>query len=363
MIKKICFYCPEDIFQNGGGATVASNILKNMPLEKDVEILFSTNTEVPVGIIDKHKIRYINFPKNNILRILFDLFIAPFILHKYRFHRIICLNSLVPLIYPFDIEVFFQMRMFHFEEFDTLQKKIKNLLGVLSIKKSKYVYVASKDHKNDIVNHLQINPEKVKVAYLGFDFDYRKEDLLDDKLAKTKYWLFISIFRPYKNIDGLIEAYGQLRKKYSHDVPKLYLLGDYPNNYKDIDAYKKEIHIKICNYGMEEYVIFLGIKEHNEAMRYLANSDLFIFPSRFEGFGLPILEAMALNIPVLSSKVHSLPEIGADTIKYFSPEVENDLFEKLEEILLKGYDLDTSIAKNRSKVFKWEKTVNVILQN
>jgi len=362
MSKKVCFYCPEDIFQQGGGAIVARNILKNIPATEKVKIIFSKNTTVPDEIVNKHDIDRISYPKNNLFRVIFDLIISPFILIKYRSDRIICLNSLVPLLYPYRIEVFFQMRMFHFEEYDTIQKKIKNIWGVLSIRKSDYVYVASKDHKNDIVKNINVNPEKIIVTYLGFDFEYKKEELIDSSLAKEKYWLFISIFRPYKNLDGLIKSYGKLKGKYGKKVLPLYVIGEYKNNYKGIKIYKEEINALISKYRLENKVKFLGLVDHNIAMKYLANAELFVFPSKFEGFGLPILEAMALDIPVLSSDVHSLPEIGSNKIEYFSPDFENDLFNKLENIFLKGYKLDVGKAKERSKTFNWERTVKTILK-
>jgi len=360
-MRNVCFYCPDNIFQPGGGATVAENILKTFDNGLRNDIIFSKKTSIPITLYEKYNVRRIWYPSNYLLRIFFDLFIAPFILLQYKNYRVICLNSIVPLLYPFHLEVFFQMRMFHFEELDTYSKKIKNKLGILSLLRSKKIYVASQDHKNDLMSHLSFNPDKIKVAYLGFDFNnYTKQNLKsDNSLIKDNYWLFISIFRPYKNIDGLIETYGRLFSKYK-EIPDLIMIGDYPSNYYGIDNYKNLILKTINKYNLSKKVIFLGLKSHKESMQYLANASLFIFPSKFEGFGLPILEAMALGVPVLSSNFHSLPEIGGDTIKYFNPDLENDFYNQLEEIYLNGYNKNITEAEARSKLFTWERTCSII---
>lgn len=358
-MKRVCFYCPENIFQPGGGATVASNILRNFNTNPRNSIILSKKTDIPNYISDNYSVKVINYPSNIILKVLYDLFIAPFILLPYFKWRVICLNSLVPLLYAGKTEVYFQMRMFHYEEFDTISKKIKNLLGILSIKKAKYVYVASEDHKKDLVSHLSIKSAKVKVAPLGFDFSYSLKELNDEQFKKQNYWLFISIFRPYKNIDGLIEAYGRL-SLIEKELPNLYLIGDYPSNYRGIEEYKSEITNLIKKYKIQNKVKFLGIQPHDISMKYLANSNLFIFPSKFEGFGLPILEAMALEVPVISSNAHSLPEVGSDTIIYFDINKQEDLYKKLFHFFKNGYEKDLVKARERSKFFTWNSTCEVI---
>lgn len=359
--KSILFYCPEDIFQPGGGATVAKNVLKNFKSQNKDLIVFSTKTEVPLDIENNFKTLKIWYPKSGVGKVLYDLFIAPLILLFFFRKRVICLNSLVPLLYPFRVEVFFQMRMFHFEELDSFQKKIKNKLGRLSIKRCKYVYVASKDHKNDLVRHLNESSKKIKVAYLGFDPNL---DIVEDPNGLSfdgDYWVFISIFRPYKNLDGLIEAYAALYGTDEH-IPDLVIIGDYPSNYVNIEGYKLKIKQLVKKNKLEEKVHFIGLKSHNKAMWYLKNSSLFIFPTRFEGFGLPLLEAMSLSIPIISSGVHSLTEIGLDTIQYFDPDKKDNLYNVLLDFHQNGYHKDLTLALERSKYFTWDKTCDVILK-
>lgn len=360
--KKICFYCPEKIFKPGGGATVAKNILENYVNGERNMIILSKNTNVSAEIKEKYDVVKINYPTNSFLRVFYDLIIAPIILIYYRKYKVICLNSIVPLLYPLEIDVFFQMRMFHFQEFDTFSKKIKNFLGKMSIKKAKNIYVASKDHKKDIVSNVKVAPDKVKVAYLGFDFSYCLDELYAESLNKEPYWLFISIFRPYKNLETLLISYSILVEE-CHRVPKLILIGDFPAGYSGIEDYKSNINKIMIDNNLSKKVEFKGIKSHKKSMKYLRNASLFIFPSKFEGFGLPILEAMALEVPVLSSNAHSLPEIGGDEIMYFDPNSKEDLVQKLKKILNEGYSKDTAKAKLRSKYFTWNNTCSVIYKS
>lgn len=360
-MRKVCFYCPEDIFQVGGGSVVALNILKDFDNGMLNYIVFSNNTNVPCFIKKKYKVLKLWYPSSTWGRALFDMFIAPILLLPYFRCRVICLNSIVPLLYPFRLEVFFQMRMFYYEELDSISKRIKNVLGILSIKRSKNVFVASENHKKDLVSYLSVPSSKIKVALLGFNFDYKLDDLKSCALNKNPYWLFISVFRPYKNIDGLIDAYGKLYMENSL-IPDLILIGDYPAGYLGIESYKSKIESLINQYDLDGKVCFLGFQSHEISMNYLANAELFIFPSKFEGFGLPILEAMALGIPVLSSNTHSLPEIGADTIDYFSPDIEGDLFDHLSKIYYRGYSFDTLKAQERSREFSWKSTCDVIAE-
>ncbi|MDA9124865.1 glycosyltransferase [Flavobacteriaceae bacterium] len=356
------FYCPEDIFQAGGGATVAKNILKHFKSHEKDLIIFSTRTIIPHEIESNFKTIKVWYPKSTVLRVLYDFFLAPLILLFFYRERVVCLNSLVPLFYPFRIEVFFQMRMFHFEELDTIQKKIKNILGKFSIKRCKYVYVASKDHQKDLINSLKINTNKVIVAYLGFDSELIISKNKNKLIDSNKYWVFISVFRPYKNLDGLIESYGILSKE-DVQIPNLIIVGDYPKDYRNIESYKFRINKLMEKYDLKNKVNFLGLKTHPEAMSYLKYSSLFIFPTKFEGFGLPLLEAMSLGIPVICSSCHSLPEIGQDTIQYFDTNIKNDLYFKLKDYNKNGYKKNLNSALIRSKYFTWDKTCNVILEN
>lgn len=362
-MKKIAYYCTGNIWNTGGGSTVMKNILINTTYEKSEQLLFvSSWISIPSEIADKFTVVKLKTPRKRILQELYDQLIAPIILLKYNIERVVCLNSIVPLLYPKRIDVFYQMRMFYFEEFDNLAKKIKNKLGIWSIKKSHSVFVASQDHKNDLLKNINIkNTSKIKVNYLGYS---NKENNLENKFDKTddKYFLFVSVLRPYKNLDRLVESYFEFIKKVKNteNPPKLYIVGNIPN-YKGINEYINNIKTFIKNNNIEDKVLFLGSKKHDEVINMMKNSEALIFPTLFEGFGLPLLEAMANKVPVLTSNRNSLPEIGANFVKYFDPESINQISNQMFELYENGYEKDLiNDAYERSKLFNWKKTAEAI---
>ena len=99
--------------------------------------------------------------------------------------------------------------------------------------------MASESHKNDLIDNLDIKSQKIKVAYLGYDSNLNFSIDTGDFRLENKYWIFIFIFRPYKNLDGLLNAYAKLCKLNNGNLPDLVVIGDYPHGYLNIDHHKK----------------------------------------------------------------------------------------------------------------------------
>jgi glycosyltransferase involved in cell wall biosynthesis len=357
---KIAYYCTGNIWNTGGGATVMKNILINTSIKKDEQLLFvSSWIDIPSDIAYKFTVIKLKTPKKRVFQELYDQLVAPFILLKYSIDRVVCLNSIIPLLYPKRLDVFYQMRMFYFEEFDNIAKKIKNQLGIWSIKKSHTVYVASQDHKNDLLKSLSnIDKNKIKVNYLGYSADSIYEKNFNH--TNDDYFLFVSVIRPYKNLDRLIKAYKLSFDKLDGKIPKLYIVGNIPK-YKGINNYMNEIYAFIREYKLEEFIFFKGSKKHEEVISLMKGSKALIFPTLFEGFGLPLLEAMANKVPVLTSNRNSLPEVGLDTVIYFDPESIDEMSGKMMNLLNNGYDKNLiEEAFIRSKLFDWRETSKAI---
>lgn len=366
---KIAFYCTGNIWQSGGGATVLKNILKEAANNNENEKLLylSDYVDVPSDIENGFKVIKLKTPRHRLLLEMFDQVVAPFILMKASVDRVICLNSIVPLLYPKRVDVYFQMRMFYFEELDSLSKKIKNFLGKLSLKKATSVYIASKDHKNDLLDNLDLDKGKLKVVYLGVNHSelskYRENNDSLNNTTNVPYFLFISVIRPYKNLHRLIEAYIDANREIGDKLPELRIIGA-PSNYVGMDEYMSDIHEKIQNSNTQSKITFLGSKPHKIAMEQLSNSQALIFPTLFEGFGLPLLEAMACKVPVVVSNRNSLPEIGGKFVEYIEPECVDDIKRKLLEVSLKGYSEQNLVrAYERAQLFNWSKTANALLED
>lgn len=358
-MSKTCFYFSGNPFQYGGGATVAINLLEEIASSNVRPVLMvSQYAGIPKVIEGGFDVRRVYMPKNRILLELFDQIVAPFLLIFFMPKRVVCLNSILPILYPFRIDLFFQMRMFYFEELDSFSKKIKNKLGVLSVARANNVYCASKDHANDMVTRLNVKASKVKVIHLGFSSkNPKKVSVRNDALV------FVSVIRPYKNLHGLIDAVLSAKEK-RPDLPIcLNVIGE-PANYLGIDDYMNSIHDAVSSSNYGSCINFLGKKTHDEVLSYLAESKCMVFPTLFEGFGLPLLEAMATSTPVLSSSVNSLPEISNGTTLFVDTEDVDAFSDKIIGLYVDDYPSSLlHLAKARADRFCWKNASEALMNN
>jgi len=358
-MTRIGIYCTGDIWQSGGGSIVMRGVLES--IRSDNVILFVSHyVDLPLSVSSRFNVVKLRTPKNRLLSELFDQVLGPLVLTYHGIKRVLCLNSIVPLLFPYDKFVFFQMRMFHFEEIDNIKKRFKNSLGIFSLRACRKVFVASNDHRLDLLSHVNLPAEKVDVALLGFNGG---PTICDDAVGHSGYLLFVSVLRPYKNLHSLIDAYIGLYSESNQagldGFPDLLIVGGVPD-YLGINEYIAEIQSKIASSGLHSKIKFLGPKPHEDVINLLRGARLFVFPSLFEGFGLPVLEAMALGVPTACSNVHSMPEVGGDTVLYFNP---NDIESIKHTIQLGVSNYPVNLVKNakaRAAEFTWKRTVTVI---
>mgnify|MGYP001370450865 CR=1 FL=1 len=224
-----------------------------------------------------------------------------------------------------------------------------------SIKKAKQIIAVSKTTKKDIVKNYNIDETRVSVVYNGFEKTAR------GKTAEVKlknFILFVGTIQPRKNLEVLVDAFNkfiQINKDF-----KLVIVGKKGWLYKNIFE-------KVKTMSLEDKIIFTGHVTDEELIWYYKNAFCLVLPSIYEGFGIPVLEAMSYDCPVISSFSSSLPEIGGEASLYFDPKNSDDLLKKLKmlqdnnklrkELILKG--------QQRIKDFSWEKcgkeTLDIII--
>jgi glycosyltransferase involved in cell wall biosynthesis len=171
------------------------------------------------------------------------------------------------------------------------------------------IVTISEATKHDIVTHLGIPEERVHVVYGGVAADYHvpadqtalKHLLSSFGLAPGEYLLHVGTLEPRKNLVRLVEAYHEVRLA-QPDAPPLVLIGAGGWDFR-------AIFVRIEELGLKEHVRCLGHIERAQLPLFYAGARLFVFPSLYEGFGLPPLEAMACGTPVIVSNVSSLPEV------------------------------------------------------
>lgn len=216
--------------------------------------------------------------------------------------------------------------------------------------------------KSDIVKHLDINPDKIFVTHLGADKRFRqmeKEDvypILQKYKLHKPYILFVGTLEPRKNVETLICAFNQLKQ--THNIPhELVLAGQkgwlYEKIFEAIESSPFKSDIRLMDYLPD-----------NDVPALMNGAEVFAYPSFYEGFGLPVLEAMQCGAPVVISNISSLPEVGGEACLYVHPESSDELSETLYKVLRDKASQKTLSEKGveRAKQFSWEKCAEETLK-
>lgn len=230
-------------------------------------------------------------------------------------------------------------------------------------KKADMLIADSESTKRDIIKYLDVSEEKIRVIYLGVDSMFKP---LTDMGTLTsvrkcynlpeKFILFLGTIEPRKNIQGLISAYIKLcdEKNFSHD---LVLAGDISRGKNCLKNLKKDSRLI-------EKIHFIGYVDERNLPGLFNLADIFVYPSFYEGFGLPVLEAMACGVPVVTSNTSSLPEVAGNAAVLIDPHSIDDLAEGIR-CVLSDNELRQSLIKRgleRAKLFTWEKCARDTMQ-
>jgi len=221
-----------------------------------------------------------------------------------------------------------------------------------NIIKSDMIITGSHFTKNEILQRLDFKEEQIEVIYHGIDHNlfqvYSNEDLKVDFELPKKFILSVGSIEPRKNLIGLLEAYSKLSLEIKKEY-KLVIAGFKGWENKEIMALIEK---------NQENIHYLGFISDKELSIVYNLASLFVFPSFYEGFGLPVLEAMACGTPVVCSDSSSIPEVGGDAVVYCDPNNTDDISNKIVQVLN-----DTELQKSmkvsgikRAKEFTWEKS-------
>lgn len=212
-----------------------------------------------------------------------------------------------------------------------------------AIKNSKFIIALTNNTKNDILKFYNIPSEKIHVVYGGIPKDFiptYDKKVLDKLKIKTPFLLYTGVWREHKNLSNLIKAFAKIHQE-KKDL-SLVLTGKLDPFYKDLLDLPKKINI-------ENRVIFTGLVSEYDLKVLYSEAEIFVFPSFYEGFGLPPFEAMACGTSVVSSNTSCMPEVLQDNVLYFDPYDVNDIASQI----LKLYDDKNLQSKllEKSKIY------------
>lgn len=272
--------------------------------------------------------------------------------------------SSLPLMYPkksiitvHDLAIYKNPAWFPSQIFST------KLLVPQSLRKADKIIAVSESTKKDLRQIFNVPAKKIKVIYEGATVEkIAVKNRGIDTLKRFKLWpkfiLFVGTLTPRKNIVNLIRAYKQLLKMEPGFAEyQLVLAGakGYQND-KVFDEIKEQ--------KLKKQIRYLGYITHNQKMELMKKATCFVFPSSYEGFGLPVAEAMALGTPVITSKVSSLPEVAGKAALLVDPEHDHEIAKALKKILLDKKLQARMIEKGKKqvKLFSWEKSARETIQ-
>lgn len=229
----------------------------------------------------------------------------------------------------------------------------KKLVTSKSVKKADRIICITNFAKSEVEKYYPMNKHKVDVVYNGFN-DFSKENIVLENVrdeireyTKQPYILNVSTISPRKNMDGLIKAFDAIKNKVEYN---LIIAGGNGWLYESI--YKLADELKLRN-----RVIFTGKINDDELKCLYKNASVFVYPSYYEGFGLPPLEAMSYGIPTIVSNMTSIPEVVGDAGLYVDPYNPKDISDKIvmisDDTNLKSNLI--SLGNKKIKEYNWEK--------
>lgn len=223
-------------------------------------------------------------------------------------------------------------------------------------KKATCIATVSEYSKSDIINTYQINSEKIKVVYNGASLSFKplNEEVINQvRIQYTigkPYFLFVGTIHPRKNIVNLLKAFEQFKHQYNSDF-KIVIAGKMMWKDKELDEL-----LKIATYSDD--VVFTGRLSDEELTKVTAAASALTYLPFFEGFGIPIVEAMRCGVPVIASNVTSMPEVAGKAALLVNPtnvdEITNAMHQVTTNESLKNELLEE--AKKQVQQFTWENT-------
>jgi len=289
---------------------------------------------------------------------------APLALRKYKPdvwlqpYGFCSLTSRIP-----QLLVVHDLAFFHYPQFIAWHHRwFYQLFTKSFLRKAAGIVTVSGFSKSDIIEQYQVPAQKINVVYnaarAGFQpLPWHEKQLTKEGYADGReYFLFTGGIHPRKNLMNLLKAFS-LFKKWQHSNMKLLIAGRLAWKYDTVLA-------KLKTYKYRDDVVLLGYLPEAQLMKITASAYAVIYPSFFEGFGLPIVEAMQCEVPVITSNTSSMPEIGGDAALYADPNNPDAIAKHMLSLYKDETLRNTLIAKGKDRAarFNWDHAAEQLWQ-
>lgn len=233
-----------------------------------------------------------------------------------------------------------------------------HILMPICLRRATKIVTISRATMEDIITYYRIPPEKITLIYVGFQDLTPYKDTAPVVEEKIKpYFFFTGRVKPRKNVHAIVSAFIQFKKRTSVDC-KLVIAGKAGGDY-----YRSMIE-ELAEQGFQDDVFFVGYVSTESLCAYYLHAIALIFPSLNEGFGMPVVEAMNLGTPVITSSISSLPEAAGDAGLLVDPYDIEDISRTMEKVFSDSNLRARMIEKGyiQAKKFSWPKAADAYIR-
>lgn len=298
-------------------------------------------------------------------RLLFDYFFSFIRIWQIKPHAVVYTKNIIPLIHVFhpakkfnvihDLGYFIrELNAYPFQ--DTLYMRAFMKLSCLIARR---VIAVSDSTRSEVERILNIRPHKIAVIHEGVEAQFKpiekeesRKQLSQKYSVKLPYIFYAGSLSPRKNMRGLLRAFSQIKDKIPHQLVMTGLSG-----------WETGYEFEFASQHLGSRLHVTGFLPEADLVRFYNLADLFVYPSFYEGFGLPVLEAQACGCPVVASNRTSCPEVGGSGAFYFNPEDDQGMAYAILEVL-QNNDLRSELVEKGYKNaagFRWSSTAMKLL--
>jgi glycosyltransferase involved in cell wall biosynthesis len=273
--------------------------------------------------------------------------IWPLLPFRFAKRQLVFIHDVIPLLFP---ECYYKHTLYYYR-----------LTRAIHLNYYDEILVNSETTKKDLIMHLGVPEELITVTFLGIDNRFvpmndqsRNQRVREKFNLPESYLLFAGTLEPRKNIPRLLEAYARAR---AGEVFKLVISGKKGWLYR-------EVFETISRLNLHEKVVLTGFVHDEDLPSLYSMAKVFIYPSLYEGFGLPVMEAMACGVPVITSKVSSLMEVAGEAAILVDPLDVDSLAKSIDEAVF-GRGTNHRLCRAslaRAQNFTWERTAQETLK-
>ena len=329
--------------------------LRNLPHQADLK--FKAFTSSPPSSKEFETVLWEkthNLTANPIGRILWEQMVWPIRAKKAGCHMLHGAAFSLPLFTKLPgVVTVFDLSFVHYPEiYPTWRRIYLNFITRKACSKAEHIIVISKSGKHDLIKFFQIDPSRISVIYPGVNPKFKRGCLnqinkfRQAKKLPSRFLLHVGTLQPRKNLPFLIKAFDKARLK---GVDLVFAGGK--------GWYFDEIFKLVQTLGLEKRIHFLGYVSDEDLPLLYSAAEFLVFPSIYEGFGMPILEAMSCGTPVIASQTSAIPEAVGKAGLLFDPNNIDDLVQHLIELVENPERLDQlrEIAPTHAAKFTWDK--------